>query len=306
MDLRNHRPASDVRGKGEDEALAGWPRSRLRRGRLVPILILALAAPLAAGAQVRVPADSTPQMVFAGGGRSIIVLFQNVTDQPMEMRIRIRLLQASSSTAMSVSERGWKVLTVLPRQTVLETTRIEFPTVNAPTRFLVQWIEEPDRVLGRSEVIAYPADLLREVKTLAGGRAIGLFDPLNQLKPLLGGLAIGFEDLERVDWKALAGGLAILGPFAAPSQWPEGFARRVRALAKTGAAVIWWQPAAPDTPPRLGPAAYAFNLGDGVLVLARDGAMADLAGNPLAQLNLIQMVRLALRPEPFQHLWLTN
>ena len=307
-----------ARGAGEDGAPAGPPRSRRRVRRLVRILALGLACPWlpaaradgetngqappaspeGPGLRAHSPAQPSearpaPQLVFADGVRSIGVCFQNVTGQPIQTRLRLRLSQASSSTAMPVSDGWWKPLTVQPNQTVLDTAPVWFPAVKVPTRFWVQWVDERERVLGLSDVVAYPADLLREINNLTGGAPIGLFDPLNALKP-----AFQPAGVRVADWDQFSGRLAVVGPLARKDQWPEGLRRRVHTLARAGTAVVWLRPSDAEALPASEPAVVVYNKGGEVIVLAEARLVTDLAASPRAQLNLIKLIRLALNPEP--------
>ena len=93
--------------------------------------------------------------------------------------------------------------------------------------------------------------------------------------------------------------LAIIGPFEAKGQMREGLAIPIKALARKGTAVVWLQPP-PSGRDELKPSFYSVPEGKGNVVVAQGGLVANLADDPQAQLNLIQLCRQALRPEPQQ------
>jgi hypothetical protein len=199
-----------------------------------------------------------------------------------------------------LGEAPWKKLPVLPGQTVLESATLTFPSVKAETRFLVQWLEGTNTLIGTTEVLVYPPDLLKELKPLLGEEPLGVFDPQNQLKPLLKAAAVECQDLEDTGLENFHGKLAIIGPFSTRAQMRESHANRsVKALAQKGAAVVWIQPP-PAKRAQLKPSFYTVPEGKGAVVVVQPDLVANLAVSPQAQLNLIQFARVALHPEPAQ------
>jgi hypothetical protein len=247
-------------------------------------------------AQLQVVPGPEAQRVFAGDGRTISVVFRNAEDKAVEADVRMRLYQVSSATVIPLGEMGWKRLQVLAGQTVLESARLDFPVVKAETRFLVQWLDGTNRVMGRTEVLVYPTNLLQELEPLAGGRPIGLFDPQDQLKPLLSQLGLEVEDLEEAGVSTFPGKLAILGPFGSRVQMAGDLADRVAALARKGCAVVWIQPSR-ERDRKLTPTFYAVPLGGGMVVVAQAQMVAGLADDPQAQLDLIRLAEYAVRRE---------
>lgn len=270
-------------------------------GRWLMSAFLGFAACLAAG-QARSQLELLPEPgthhVFGGRPQSIRVLIRNPGNRQAEVPIQTRLYQASSATLMPVGEaQSWKTLTVLPGQTVVETVPVVLPAVRAETRFLLHWHEDARRHVGRCELIAYPTNLLAELKTLAGEQPIGVFDPANRLKPLLRALEAEFADLERLDVQHFPGQLAFFGPFASPQQIPSDLVQRTAARCKAGLAAVWIQP--PDrNPSRVEPTFYPVAFGDGLAVIAQASLIAHLDTDPLAQRNLIRLTRLALQRQP--------
>lgn len=266
--------------------------------RTVLFILLMLGA-IETTAQLQwLPAEA-PLQVFAGGDRALSLRIRNSGGDTIEAEIRAVISQTSAATAIRIGEVPWKKLQVLPGQTIVESATVTFPTVRAETRFLIQWVEGTSNVLGRTEVLVYPTNLLHELKSLAGEaeNALGLFDPENQLKPLLKGLGLEFSDLEEARLDGFAGRLAIIGPFASRARMREGLQEQIEKLARKGAAITWLQPP-PDRHAKPQPSFYCVPTGEGAVVVAQVDLAANLATNPQAQLNLLHCARLALHPEP--------
>jgi len=246
-------------------------------------------------AQLQLLPGKEPQCVFAGDARNIAVVWHNTGDKTADAEIHMRLYQTSSATAVQLSEMLWKKLQVLPQQTVIESARLDFPTVNAETKFLIQWLKNTNHVIGTTEVLVYPTNLLSELKPLAGEEPLGVLDPQNQLKPLLKNSGVDFVDLGNSELENFPGKLAIVGSFASVVQVPTGLTKRVEMLAKKGVAVVWIQP--PENGKKLQPSFYLVPEGKGAVVIAQADLTSDLLENPESQLNLIYFCKLALHPQ---------
>ncbi len=235
--------------------------------------------------------------VFTSTERSIAVSFQNHSDTVTEASLRLRLWQTSSEIAVNLSDTPWKTLKLLPGQTILDVVQISFPPVKAETRFLIQWIEGASNVVGKTEVLVYPTNLLARLKTLAGEDPVGVFDPGNQLKPVLRSLAIEFQDLIEDGTDKFHGKLAIFGPFETKSQMRVSLKNEIRALAKRGVAVVWLLPP-PEKRALIKPSFYVVREAAGTVVVAAHGMVAQLAERPEAQLNLLRLAEETLHPMP--------
>ena len=273
--------------------------------------------------------DGEPTRVFAGAARQIAVVWQHTGDAAVTADVRMRLIQTSSATAVTIGEWPWKKLQVLPGQTVLEKASLDFPEVKAETRFVIKWLDgssgtgvppvrssngtekdpahgaSPEQIrkmpvplLGTTEVLVYPTNLLAELKTLAGEeQLLGVFDPDNVLKPLLKAVGIEFADLEDTGIADFRGKLAIIGPFATREQMPGDLTERIEKLARKGAGAVWLQPP-PRPREKLQPSFRTVTIGEGTVIVAQPQLIANLADNPPAQLNLLHFCRLARVPEP--------
>ena len=261
------------------------------------LLVLVCCWPGAAHAQLQIVANSCPQSVFFGEAKNISVTFHNSSGQNFNAEIRARIFQTSSATVVLLSENPWKWFQVPAGETVVESAALNFPAVKAETKFLVQWVENTNRIIGVTEVLVYPTNLLVELKPLAGDEPLGVFDPQNQLKPLLKNLKLNFSDLENADLENFSGKFAIIGPFQPKAQMREGLVNEIKALAKKDVAIVWLQP-----PRMLGgklqPSFYCVQKNQTAVVVVQPDLVSDLAENPQAQLNLIYFCKLALNPQP--------
>jgi hypothetical protein len=267
-------------------------------GSLIFSVVLILCGlPFHGYSQLELLPEKEPAEVFGEGERRIGTTWRNTGDSVEEVSLRLRLYQTSATTAVLVSDSIWKKLRVLPGQTILESTRITFPAVNAENRFLIQWITDSNRIVGKREVLVYPRDLLKELKPLAGDEAAGIFDPVNELKPMLKAVNVDFVDLEDAGLDHFHGKLAILGPFRTKDQMRRGFVESVKAMVNKGAGVVWMQPPQ-ERLARLEPSFYAVPAGRGLVVVAQAYLVGNLPESPQAQLNLVQLAKWAVRPEP--------
>ncbi|HYL94504.1 MAG TPA: hypothetical protein VET69_01775 [Terriglobales bacterium] len=282
-----------------------YPSIRGIRGQKLAALALALflhaspAAPAQAGIQPEVVPASEPSRVFGGGARTLPVVWRNRGDQPATFAPSTRLYQASSATAAPLSQTPWKELTILPGQTVLESVTLDVPAVRAETRFLAQWVQNSNNVLGVTEVWAYPTNILRELGGLAGTEPAGLYDPQDQLKPLLRAVSVEYVDLEAEGLERFVGRLVIVGPFASRAQVCEWLPDSLRSLAMRGVAVIWLLPPL-ELRGKIKPSFYTVLAGKGAVVVVQAGVLSDLAQSPQAQLDLVDLCRQAVKPQPLQ------
>ncbi len=267
---------------------------------LGPIVLVLLTFHIPAAAQnstqLRLLPDEKPQCVFAGEPQTLSLRWRNPGGQPGTAEIRAKIFEATTAVAAPFREAPWKNLTVLPGQTVVESATLAFPLIRAETRFLVQWLTESDHVVGTTEVLAYPPDLLPGLKPLLDGTALGVFDPMNRLQPLLKKAAIESSDLEDVGLDHFEGKLAILGPFGSSSQMRDGFAKNVKALARNGVGVVWMQPPMKNRQ-RLEPSFYIVREGRGAVVVVQHELLVGLSESPEPQLTLLELCRLAAKPE---------
>jgi hypothetical protein len=252
-----------------------------------------------AEAQLYLLPDQEPQAVFADDDLNIPVVFHNPTETNCEQDFHARILQASSSTTVLISEKAWKRLLVPANETILESARLKFPDVKAETKFLVQWIVDSNQVVGLTEVLVYPTNLFHELKSLLGEETLGVLDPNDELKPLLQQAGVGFLDMGEMALEDFTGKLAIVGPFHPKDQMRKGLAQAIQRIARKGTPVVWLQPpSGPKT--EIKPSFYTVPEGRGAVVLVGPELAADLSNNPKSQLNLIYFCKLALNPVPLQ------
>lgn len=252
-----------------------------------------------ASAQPRLISDAAPQGVFGGPSRNLAVVWRNLDAEIVEAEISARLLQASSATVASLGVQPWKTLRVLPGQTLIESASLNFPPVKAPTRFMVQWLQNTNRVLGETEVFVYPANLLGELKLLVAQSEnnLGVLDPGKWLQPALKQADIPFVDLGNTRLTNFAGKLALVGPCSAADPEWAGLTGRIRRLAQNGVPIVWIQSPTPK-PDKLWPSFYLVPAGRAGVLVVDPGLVSGLPDRPQAQLNLIFFCKLALNPQP--------
>jgi hypothetical protein len=250
-------------------------------------------------AQLKLIPEAEPQSVFCGQSRNIRVVWRNPGEVIVGAEISARILQTSSATAVLSGETSWKKLQVLPRQTVLESAQLDFPVVKAETRFFVQWLENTHQVIGQTEVLVYPTDLLKELKLLVdeSENNLGVLDPNKQLKPALKSSAIKFVDLDEAVLDDFSGKLAMVGPCSPDNPEWNGLANRIAKLARKGTPVVWIQSPTKKRD-KLQPSFYCVPENQAVVVVVQPELVADLPENPQSQLNLVCFCKLALNPQP--------
>lgn len=272
---------------------------------ITSLALLSLFHAAGVRAQLQFVSDSRPQCVFAGRARNISLLWRNRGDSSAEAVLNARVSQLTSATATTINEAPWKELRILPGQTIVETAAVDFPSVKAGTRFLVQWIESTNHILGSTEVLVYPTNLLAELRPLAGQEdgALGIFDPQGHLKPLLKYAKVDFIDLGNSVLEDFRGKLAIIDPFESKAQMDPALTEKIKTITAKGVAVVWIQPpvensaAFPDVQ-KTQPSFYSVINDHSAAIIVQPELVDDLAGNPRSQLNLVHFCKLAMHPEP--------
>jgi hypothetical protein len=193
---------------------------------------------MAAQDQLQLISEGEIERVFAGAGVRVALTWRHAGGIPLDLALRASVFQVSSATAIPLGERPWRPLRMLPGQTVLESGTIDLPEVKAETRFVIKWLSGSNIVVGTTEVLGYPTNLLGELKTPAGDEPPGVLDVSNALKPLLKAAGIGFADLADSGTDNYQGRLVIAGPFHNRSQMGDGLATQLRTLARRGVAVV--------------------------------------------------------------------
>jgi len=258
--------------------------------------LILLAGFAATGAQLQLAGSPEPEFFFSGNARAVPVVFSNPTERDFRGEIRTCIYQTSSATTVILSDAPWKEVSVPANETFLDAAALDFPVVKAKTRFLIQWLEETNQVIGTTSVLIYPTNLLELLPPLKKDD-FGVFDPNDQLKPLLKAERVPFVDLGEMELAHFTGKLAIIGPFATKAQVPEDLAKQILATAKHNVAVVWIQPPR-DENDLLQPSFYSVQKSRTAVLVAQAEMVPDLAENPRSQLNLIYFCQQALYPQP--------
>jgi hypothetical protein len=259
--------------------------------------VLPFLLPLIAYAEAEVIPDPVPQAAFAESSQEIKLFVRNPGKNPTEANLRFRLYQVSSSTLMPVGDiQEFKKLQILPSQTLLDCATVKFPSVKTASRFQVQWLDG-DRKAGRTDVIVQPRDILKQLKTLAGEKPLGILDAGGELRKVLDELKVEYEDLEKDPGLAgFKGSLAIVTAFPNREKLPVKLVEHIAAQAKAGTAIVWVLP--PDMPLPSGRLpAYGLQLGSGAVVMAQPFALLDFAKSASAQASLLHFTQMAVKPE---------
>ena len=275
-------------GRGGRTALTGAdaPNGGLGSARLTwtpvsfALLIGLLFWPMLAFSQVVLVPDDTPATIFGGQPAALRVIFRNPGETAVETELHTRLYQVASGVRMPVSEAQlWKKLTVLPKQTVIESFPLTVPEVKTSSRFQVDWTG-----LGRTEVVVFPVDLLKQLQTLVGDQPLAVYDPEAKLRPVLKMAGVEFTDFEV---ETVAARLALV--------WSEkGLPDSITSRAKKGMAVVWIRP---QKLPAVG-----VRLEAGTVLMVPVAQLAGIADLPLAQGQLLRYAELALQPERWENL----
>lgn len=271
----------------------------MKAGWLRQLLLLAVGV-VAGAARAESRLEILPELpltVWGGSAQWLSVLISNRLDDVVDVEVRTVLSQVGGSIVAPVDSVACKRLKVLKRQVIQEFSIVEFPAVKAKTRFVVQWLEGTNGVFGTTEVWVYPTNLLARLNTLAGDEELGVFDPAGQLRPSLRAQGVRFQDLLENGTDKFQGKLVIVGPFEVKQQMRKSLSADVRALAKRGIAVVFFQ-APRESAAALKPSFYTVREGDGAVVVAQNELVAQLAERPEAQLNLLAVVESVLRPVP--------
>jgi len=295
------KPPRNRRDKGlHDHKLLALNRSNTEMNVRLTWWWMAIVCGLSAmaGAPSQLLSNPQAQQLFAGVANNISITFSNTGNENFGADIHLRMFQIGSPTAVPLGDRPWKQLEVLPHQTIVESAQLEFPAVNAETKFLVQWMAGTNHIIGGAEVLAYPSNLLHELKLMFHTDELGLLDPNNLLKPSFVQNHVEFLDLEKTALEDFSGKLAIIGPFESKAQMREGLPKAIQKIAMKGTAVIWIQPPA-NRGDDITPSFYLVSEAKAGVVIVQPEMIADFTQNPAAQLNLIRFCKLAVRPVPF-------
>jgi hypothetical protein len=276
-------------------------KSRIDRTRVAAVGAVLLTLTLAGSvqAQVEFSADGPTCVVFGGMAQPVSVRVHRpatidsaeVPSSRTAIAIHFRLFQVSSGLAMPLGPtRPWKVLDILPEQTLVEMISVEFPPVEHATSGLVRWETEDGRALGSTWVWVVPQDLAGELKALAGG-PVGVVGLGGGLQSLLEGAGVEAEDLaELPDQPDVR--LILVQPCELVITQPELLARRIRSWVEGGRNTIWFKQES-MLPGWTGLWAEA-RRDHGVLVMVEAG-MLDRMETAEAQWRLVSLVRWACR-----------
>jgi hypothetical protein len=109
-------------------------------------------------------------------------------------------------------------------------------------------------------------------------------------------------DLGNTILENFRGKLAIVGSFESKTQMDPMLPSKIKTLAENSVAVVWVQPSPNGSfcseREELQPSFYEVPENQHAAIIVQPEMVANLAGNPQSQLNLIYFCKLALRPQP--------
>jgi hypothetical protein len=271
----------------------------VRAGKALALTLgLVTAAP--AQAQLGFAADGPISLVFGGTPQLVRIrvhcnLRANPTAESVEgtsVTVCFRLFQEASGMAMPLRPaQPWKVLTLLPGQTLVETVSVEFPSVKRATDGLVRWEAEDGSGLGSTRVRVLPPNVLGELNLLAGRGPVGVVDAAMESRATLERAGVVVEDLANLPRQPGAQ-LILIWPGELADTLPVPLARRVQGWVDSGRNVIWFKTDGPSDG-WAGPWAEARRR-QGVLVLA-DAGTSERLETAAAQWRLVTLARWACR-----------
>ena len=230
-----------------------------------------------------------PVSVFGGGQRSVELILRNRTHTNAEMPIELQLMQASSATVAAWSKpRPWRAIALAPRQTSVERAEIELPKVREESQFLLRVVSRRE-VLGLLMVRVHPGEILNSLTNTLGQVVVSAVSL--ELQQTLREAGFTLCDRGQPTGAGVESKLTIFGPDSPAASLAEAMS-----LARLGMGVVWIRPD-DDEKLRTAPSYYPVKVGKGVFVTVREGTIAHLQTDPLAQLRLARIVRLALGHE---------
>jgi hypothetical protein len=261
---------------------------------LAPFFISA-AANLPAAIQLAPTVET--QHVFDGSNCVIEVNWRNVGQEKATVQIDVEIFAASSATAAPISKIRWKQLEILAGQTLIERLEFDLPSIKNPTRFLVQWTDTSNKLLGVTSVLAYPRGQLKELAKFAADSPIAVFDPADELKPELTRMGVAFVDLSDRDLSTFRGKLALIGPFSSTNDTRRPSADALFKAAHRGVCLVYFR--ASDSGEKLTPDFYAIPVDGTAVIVAQRRMVSNLAANPLSQIRFIRLAETAVRGSAF-------
>jgi hypothetical protein len=260
-------------------------------------LIAFLIWPAASMAELGTWRQQEPATVFSGREQTVQVMFHNSGNAAVKETPRYRIFQASSSTLMPLGPAiRWKLLEVLPEQTILETVPVTIPAVKSITRFQIHWLDESGKSKGHTEFVAYPVDPLANLKALARDHPPGIFDPEARIIPQLKELQVHHVAL--ADEAALSefnGRWVFFAPATLSTAALDKLTPKLLARARGGLSVIHLQP--DDKLGHFAGTMEIFHMDRGLVVKTQERQLKDMLQSPRAQQHLARLSEIALNAD---------
>jgi hypothetical protein len=249
--------------------------------------------------QLQFSPEESASNVFGGRESSLPATFRNNQSEPIRLEICYRLFQKSSSITMPVGQKKWKLVEIPAQQTIVTETQIFIPKVRSATSMALQYSTRDGKILGATELMAYPEDFLTELHSAFSSDAIGIFEPEPKLSPTFLRLKIPFQAIhDRHEVSQFKGKLLILGPFHSTTRVPFGLREEIIKRVRDGMSVMWIEvPQKMDVVPSS--ILYKENLGK-LLVVRHAFSHFDLRASD--QLLFLHLARSVMAAEPLESL----
>jgi hypothetical protein len=237
------------------------------------------------------------QAVLAGGSADLSVQLVNSGTRSTRSVVRGQIVQLASATAVPAGFTEFSTNEIGGLQTVIASTRATFPNVMVPTVFLIQWISDStNRVLGKSRVVAYPADIAVQLRKLLNAKPMLITDTENLLIPWLKSQKIDFVQQEGMEVPSETEfGIAVV--VSNNSDQGRDHLVLVKKLARSKIPLVWFKPVDMRDAP-IEPRFYPREIGGRICILSDPNSIAEIETRPVSQLTLLRCCQRALNPVP--------
>jgi hypothetical protein len=262
---------------------------KLKLATIIVVFAQAIIAPITSLGQ---PSIVAPEKLpaFFPGANSLTLIWTNRGPEQIEMEIKGAFFQTSSKLALRLPVEIVEKLRLLLNQAALMPIRIDVPEVRAKTLFVIRWQDVSAKALGKTELNVYPREMLRELETMAGDTALGIFNLDAKFETGFRKSKVKIERLEQDGIGGYAGKLLIAGG----EQAQDSSRETLIALARRGVVIVCI--VAHNDDETLRPNFFARAYGTGVVVFVQEMFLDHFDTNPESQLRLVEICRMATKP----------
>jgi hypothetical protein len=257
---------------------------------ILPFAIMALCAPAVFGQAALFP-NQKLRGVFPGTNQ-FTLLWTNKGAERIDLDLIGKVFQTGGNIAIVLPIEIKTKLQLFPNQTALVPASLVAPDVRGKTKLLIQW-QAASEVIGNTEVVVFPRDLLHELELLAGETPIAVVTSDETIKNAFKVAKAKFDALEKADAADYKGKLMIVKD---ASLSIEALRKTLAPVATRGAVVVCIIPSSDDTTP-LRPTFFATEYGRSVMVFVQEQFVENFDINPESQSRLVEICKLAIKPD---------